>query len=106
MRCRNQFAVHPLHRFHAVGELWRIVLYQKYVALLAGCSQNRNHADIDLILLGSRHDRRHIAHIPEVVFLPQHFANDNGPLKTDLKLDVGTGRQILFPQLLAVDHNT
>ena len=102
----NQLAVHPFHSFHTVRELRRIVLYEEHVALLSGCTQYRDHADINCVLLGRGYDRRHISHVAQVVLLAEHLAHDDRTLKADLELDVGTGWQILLPQLLAIDHHT
>ena len=104
-RHRDTLAVQPLDAFLGVLELWGIGSREEHVALVGADAQRRDDADIGDLLLGRRHDARHVAHVPDVLLACEHRVHDHGPLESNRELDGRSLRQVLLVQLLATHHD-
>ena len=105
----GHLAVHPRHRLPAVGELRRVVAHEEDVALLLRRAEHRDDADVRasalLDVAERRGDRRHVAHVADVLLLAGHRVHDHRALQPDLELGGRALRQVLLPEALAVvDH--
>jgi hypothetical protein len=105
VRRADNLVVHPLHNVLAGVEFRRIVADEEDIALLLGQAEHGDESDVPHLGAVGRDERRHVAHVADLLFIREHLADDHGPLETDLEFNFRSFGQMLLPEFQSVDDH-